>query len=160
MGSFPRGANGAARVNPRNPSAFGICDRSGFRVNHCTLSWQLEWSGSQLQNKRLLVRPQSIDEPNEQLRSYAVRADPIPISDPRPETVDMISSWTPYLTDEYNNLILDEFGHPIVISQPIGPAVPAPGTPPPPVTTLTPLIDPDGNIVIVDDLGNPILVDA
>lgn len=160
MGSFPRGANGSARVNPRNPQAFGICDRSGLRVNHCTLSWQMEWQGSQLQNKRLLVRPQSLDRPQEQLRSYAVPADPIPINDPRPDGSDMTSSYTPYLQDENGTYLIDEFGHLIVISQPLGPASPGtPANPPPPVSSLIPLVDGDGN-TIVDDFGQVVFVEG
>ncbi len=154
MGSFPRGARGGAVVNPRSPSAYGICDRSGFRVNHSALSWQFEWQGSQLQNTRLLVRSKSLDRPNEQLRAYAVPADPIPIRNPRPDLSDMTSGWMPYLEDENGNLVVDEFGHPIVVQQPSGP-----GQPPPPVSTLIPLVDDDGNI-IRDDTGQIIYVDG
>lgn len=160
MGSFPRGANGRAVVNPRSPQAFAICDRTGFRVQHNTLRWQFEWQGAQLQNTRFLVRPESYDAPNPQLRAYSPPPDPVPIQNPRPDTSEMVSSWTPYLTDEFGNLVTDEFGHPIVITQPIGP--PSPGTtptPPPPVTGLIPLRDDSGNI-IVDDFGQPILVEG
>lgn len=156
MGAFPRGAKGAARVNPRNPQAFAICDRSGFRVNHNALSWQHEWRGNQLQNLRLLVRQRSLDAPNEQLRAYAVPADPLPIANPRPDMSDMVSSWTPYLTDQNGNLITDEFGHPFVIVQ--RPIV-GPSEPPPPVSSLIPLRDDSGNIML-DDSGNIIYVEG
>lgn len=160
MGSFPRGAKGGARVDPRNPQAYAICDRSGFRVQHNTLSWQHEWRGSQLQNLRILVRPQSLDTPNQQLRAYSPPPDPVPIANPRPDLSEMVTSWTPYLTDEFGNLITDEFGHPIVITQPIGPVDPGTTpTPPPPVTGLVPLRDDSGNIIIGDD-GQPFMVEG
>lgn len=121
MGAFPRGANGFARVDPRRPSAFAICDRCGQRYLHADLKWQMEWQGVQLQNKRILVcRRKCYDEPNPQLRAYAVPPDPLPVLNARPDLSDMYSSFTPYLTDEFGNLITDEFGHPIVVST--GPA--------------------------------------
>lgn len=117
MGSFPRGANGFARVNQRSPEAFAICDRCGQRYNHSDLVWQFDWAGAQLQNKRTLVCIRKcLDEPNEQLRSYSPPPDPIPIKDPRPDTSEMISGYRQYLTDEFGNIITDEFGHPIVAS--------------------------------------------
>lgn len=155
MGSFPRGAKGRAHVNPRNPQAYAICDRSGFRVQHNTLRWQFEWRGSQLQNLRILVRPESLDEPNPHLRVYSPPPDPVPIANPRPDMSEMVSSWTPYLTDENGNLITDEFGHPIVITQPVGPST----APPPLVTGLVPLRDDSGNIIIGDD-GQPFMVEG
>ena len=158
MGGFPSGAKGRARVDPRNPRAYAICDRTGFRVQHNTLRWQFEWQGTQLQNQRILVRPESLDEPNPQLRAYSPPPDPVPIPNPRPDLSEMVSSYTPYLTDEDGNLLTDEFGHPIVISQPLGPA--APGTAPPPlVTQLIPLRDDSGNIIVGDD-GQPFMVEG
>lgn len=160
MGGFPSGAKGRARVDPRNPAAYAICDRTGFRVQHNTLRWQFEWQGAQLQNRRILVRPESLDEPNPHLRAYSPPPDPIPIRNPRPDMSDMVSSWTPYLTDEDGNLITDEFGHPIVITQPVGPVSPGtPPTPPPPVAGLVPLRDDSGNIIVGDD-GLPFMVEG
>jgi len=158
MGSFPRAAVGRARVNPRWPQAFAICDKCGFRWNHSDLRWAFEWAGSQLQNRRFLVCSRCLDIPNPQLRAYAVPADPVPISNPRPETADMSSSFTPYLTDENGNLVTDEFGHPIVIQQPIGPPGPGPAPPEPP-HNLIPLRDDDGTIIL-DDSGQPIMVEG
>lgn len=86
MGSYPSGANGFARVDPRNPDAFAICDRCGQRYNKSDLVWQFDWRGAQLQNLRILVcRRKCLDEPQEQLRSYSPPADPIPVRDPRPD---------------------------------------------------------------------------
>lgn len=90
MGSYPSGANGFAFVNPRRPSAWGICDRCGFRYLHSDLTWQFEWSGAQLQNQRILVcKHKCLDVPQEQLRAYAPPPDPIPIRNPRPDFSDM-----------------------------------------------------------------------
>jgi hypothetical protein len=71
----------------------------------------------------------------------------------------MVSSFTPYLTDENGNLITDEFGHPIVVQQPIGPVTPVTPLPPPPVSNLIPLRDDSGNIIVGDD-GKPFLVES
>jgi hypothetical protein len=155
MGSFPSGAKGRARVDPRRPAAYAICDRTGFRVQHNTLVWNFEWRGASLQNERILVRPQSNDKPNPQLRAYAPPPDPLPIMNPRPDKSDMVSSYTPYLTDEYGNLVTDEFGHPMVISQPVGTSQ----APLPLVSSLIPLRDDSGNIIVGDD-GQPILVEG
>lgn len=121
LGSFPRGANGFARVDPRNAVAFAICQRCGQRYNRTDLVWQYDWRGSQLQNLRIKVcRRKCLDEYQPQLRAYSVPPDPIPVEFPLPDMSDQYSSFTPYLTDELGNLITDEFGHNIVVSQ--GPA--------------------------------------
>lgn len=49
------------------------------------MSWQYEWSGSTLQNQRILVCPPCLDIPNAQLRSYVTPPDPIPFDNPRIE---------------------------------------------------------------------------
>lgn len=86
MGSYPSGANGFARVDPRNPVAFAICDRCGQRYNTSDLVWQFDWRGAQLQNLRIRVcRRKCLDVPQEQLRSYSPPADPVPVRDPRPD---------------------------------------------------------------------------
>lgn len=85
MGSYPSGANGRARVDARAPSAFGICDRCGFRYNLVDLSWQFDWRGDQLQNLRIRVCDRCHDVPQPQLRSYSPPPDPLPVRDPRPD---------------------------------------------------------------------------
>ena len=86
MGSYPRGANGFARVDPRNLSAFAICDRCGQRYSRTDLVWQFDWRGSQLQNLRILVCTRKcLDEPQPQLRSYSPPPDPLPVQNPRPD---------------------------------------------------------------------------
>lgn len=75
--------HGRARVSARNPRAFAICDRCGFLYNHVNLSWQYDWAGASLINKRLLVCDPCNDVPQQQLRAIVVPADPIPIRNPR-----------------------------------------------------------------------------
>jgi hypothetical protein len=47
------------------------------------LSWQFDWAGASLINKRLLVCGPCYDEPQQQLRAIVVPADPVPIVNPR-----------------------------------------------------------------------------
>jgi hypothetical protein len=74
---------GRARIDPRNPRAQAICDRCGFGFNHQDLSWQMEYAGKGMINKRLLVCHTCMDVPQDQLRSINLPADPVPISNPR-----------------------------------------------------------------------------
>lgn len=74
---------GRARVSPSSPQAAGQCDRCGFLYTHSTLSWQYDWRGSTMQNLRLLVCRNCLDEPQAQLRAIVVPADPMPIQNPR-----------------------------------------------------------------------------
>jgi len=83
-------AHGRARVSARNPRAFAICDRCGFLHNHVNLSWQYQWAGASLVNKRILVCDACNDVPQSQLRAIIVPADPVPIQNPR--TQDYINA--------------------------------------------------------------------
>lgn len=74
---------GRARTSARNPQAHAICDRCGFRYNHVNLRWQFDWRGASMQNIRLLVCNTCYDEPQAQLRSIVIPADPVPIVNPR-----------------------------------------------------------------------------
>lgn len=86
--------SGRARTSARAPQAHAICDRCGFRFNHVDLSWQFDWRGAALQNLRILVCKRCLDEPQQQLRSIVVPADPVPIQNPRVEY--FVSSETDY----------------------------------------------------------------
>jgi hypothetical protein len=83
--------SGRARTDARNPRAFAICDRCALWYNHYQLSWQYDWAGAALINKRILVCNTCYDTPQEQLRAIIVPADPVPIVNPRVE---------PYAWDE------------------------------------------------------------
>jgi len=83
--------SGRARTDARNPQAFGVCDRCAIWYNRVNLTWQYDWAGASLINKRLLVCETCYDKPQEQLRAIIVPADPVPIVNPRVE---------PYAWDE------------------------------------------------------------
>lgn len=76
---------GRARTNPSAPEAFAVCDRCGIWYNHCDLSWQMDWAGASLINKRILVCRSCTDVPQNQLRSIILPADPMPIMNARTE---------------------------------------------------------------------------
>lgn len=76
---------GHARISSRRPQAAAVCDRCGAIYNHVDLQWQYDWGGATLINKRLLVCRSCLDEPQQQLRSIVIPADPQPIQNPRPQ---------------------------------------------------------------------------
>ncbi len=76
---------GRARVNARNPQAAAVCDRCGGVYNHVDLSWQYDWAGAGMINKRLLVCRSCTDTPQQQLRSIVLPADPMPVMNARPQ---------------------------------------------------------------------------
>lgn len=75
--------HGRARVSSRNPEAFAVCDRCGAIYNHIDLSWQFDWAGTELINKRILVCRRCTDVPQQQLRAIILPPDPVPIQNPR-----------------------------------------------------------------------------
>lgn len=79
---------GRARTSSRAPRAHAICDRCGFRYNHDGLAFQMDWAGTTLINKQLLVCRPCYDRPQEQLRAIVLPADPVPIRNPRPQNFD------------------------------------------------------------------------
>jgi hypothetical protein len=81
--------SGRAKTSARNPQAHAICDRCGMRYNHVDLSFQYDWAGATVQNKRLLVCRRCHDEMQSQLRSITLPGDPPPIINPRPETYNL-----------------------------------------------------------------------
>lgn len=74
---------GRARVSSRSPRAAGQCDRCGFLYSHSDLRWQFDYAGAGLINKRMLVCRRCEDMPQNQLRSFVIPADPMPIQNPR-----------------------------------------------------------------------------
>ena len=74
-----------ADVNIDRPSAWSTDDRSGMIINHNKLAFQWDWAGSQLINKRILVGPDNMDKPQEQLRTIILPPDPDPLFNARPE---------------------------------------------------------------------------
>lgn len=78
--------HGHARIDSRNPSARGVCDRCGFIYNLVDLKWAMDWRGPKLQNLRILVCDPCYDayQPNGQ-RTFILPADPLPVPNARPE---------------------------------------------------------------------------
>lgn len=74
---------GRARVSSRSPRAAGQCDRCGFLYSHSDLRWQFDYAGAGLINKKMLVCRRCEDLPQNQLRSFVIPADPVPIQNPR-----------------------------------------------------------------------------
>lgn len=83
MGSFA--PKGHARLDPRSPKAFAICDQCGFLYNHSDLKWEVQWTGNQINRTGFLVCPTCWDVPNPQLKAKVLPADPVPILNPRKE---------------------------------------------------------------------------
>lgn len=103
--------HGRARVSARNPRAFAICDRCGFLHNHVNLSWQYDWAGASLINKRILVCDRCLDVPQQQLRAIVVPADPVPIQNPRIQ--DYATAESDYRTTSGQNTIDPRTGIPV-----------------------------------------------
>jgi hypothetical protein len=95
---------GRARTSAKNPQAHAICDRCGSRLNHVDLSWQFDWAGAALVNKRLLVCGECTDTPQQQLRTIVLPADPPVIVNARPEY--FINASTDYRTTQGNTVNL------------------------------------------------------
>ena len=103
--------SGRARTSARNPQAHAICDRCGGRFNHVDLSWQFDWAGAGLINKRLLVCRSCSDTPQQQLRSIVLPADPTPIMNPRPQ--DFVNASTDYRTTSGQDTVNFKTGIPV-----------------------------------------------
>lgn len=103
--------HGRARVNAGNPEAFGICDRCSLLYNRKDLTWQFDWAGASLINKRILVCRTCNDEQQQQLRAIVLPADPVPIANPRIEPYARDSS--DYRTTSGQNTIDAKTGIPI-----------------------------------------------
>lgn len=92
MGGFA--PKGHARLDPRSPRAFGICDMCGFLYTHADLRWEVQYQGQQIQKTGFLVCDVCWDVPNPQLKPQALPADPVPILNPRREPADPLVSQT------------------------------------------------------------------
>lgn len=73
-----------ARVDRKNPSAWGTCDRCNDLRLLRDLTFQREWRGNQLLNIWLRVCKKCLDIPQQQLRPLILPPDPVPVYQPRP----------------------------------------------------------------------------
>lgn len=105
---------GRARASMRNPRAFAVCDRCGIWYNHYRLTWQFDWAGQALVNKRILVCPTCLDKPQEQLRAIVLPADPVPIVQPRPEPLlaaaDVRLTGYQFAVDPVSGIVISPIG--------------------------------------------------
>lgn len=85
--------SGRASTDPRNPKAFGVCQRCGQWWNRWRLRNQLDYRGTTLAPLYIFVCEHCYDIPQPQLKAITVPADPVPIEFPLIE---------PFLADEYN----------------------------------------------------------
>jgi hypothetical protein len=76
--------HGRATIDPDNPEPTAICDKCGFMWNHNRLSWQFDWMGAKIQNKRILVCPDCMDEQAMFLKTIVIPPDPPPVYNVRP----------------------------------------------------------------------------
>jgi hypothetical protein len=89
--------HGKAFIDSRAPRALAICERCQGMVFHDTLRWQMQWRGPRLSNIRLYVCPECYDTPQEQLRTFVLPIDPVPIANPRPENYTEADNPASYL---------------------------------------------------------------
>jgi len=68
--------------------------------NHKDLQFQAQWAGPRLQTLKIMVCDSCLDRPQEQLRSFIIPPDPIPIDTPRPEQYSIeVDSYVSGLAD-------------------------------------------------------------
>lgn len=103
---------GRTRIDSRNPSASGQCDRCGFLYNHSHLRWQMDYSGAGIYNKRILVCEKCYDTPQQQLKVIVIPPDPLPVLNARPP--DYVNSEANYRVVSGQNTIDPVTGIPIV----------------------------------------------
>jgi hypothetical protein len=92
-----RRPHGRAFIDPENPEPTAVCDKCGFLWNHNRLAWQFDWMGDKLQNKRILVCPDCMDDQAMFLKTIHIPPDPPPVYNARPGqpiSIDGASSWT------------------------------------------------------------------
>lgn len=91
--------SGRATTSSTNPRAFGVCQRCGIWYNRDRLIPQFQWQGAGLQNLWIFTCLDCHDTPQQQLRSLALPADPVPVAYPLVEPFDYDSEQdqtTPY----------------------------------------------------------------
>lgn len=105
---------GMARVDPRAPSAFGVCDGCGRWFNRVNLIAERQWLGPQIKPTGFLVCQDCLDVPQEQLRPVILPVpDPKPVVQPRPEPHQSIPDLA-FVDGDNGAPILDSLGNPIV----------------------------------------------
>ena len=151
---------GRARVDARDPHAFGVCDRCGFWFSLSSLSYQYDYRGPQLVNLRLRVCPRCTDTPFIFFKPIVYPPDPVPVADPRLQNFTAANQGTyplpplPWpvvpigpsvpgvaLTSDRGVVLVGDDGQILTSDQsPLPPSDPADsdigGNPPPPITFI------------------------
>lgn len=83
MGFVKKWTGKYVTIDPKNPSALGVCDASGFVFNHKDLVKQMEWRGNAKVWTGFMVGKPFEDVPNEQNRPPITKYDPRPVMNPR-----------------------------------------------------------------------------
>jgi hypothetical protein len=90
------------------PEAAGRCDRGGEIRKRSELMAEVRWSGNRLVPTGFLCCAEHIDPPQPQDRIFILTADPVPVSQPRPDIDAEVGSRTGYLTTEAGIPLLTE----------------------------------------------------
>lgn len=106
---------GHARVHPRYPTSFGVCDRCGMLYNLQALKFQFDYRGMQLQSTGFKVCPSCTDIPSPQRRPIVLPPDPVPLRNPRVQ--DYTDSRNDYIATENLNDIATEADVPLVVQE-------------------------------------------
>jgi len=83
------------KMSKNNPRGIARCDYSGFMVMHSSMKDQLQYRGNGLIKTGYMVDPHFLDKPNPQDLTPLIKADPVPLSNARPDNyVDVIPDQT------------------------------------------------------------------
>ncbi len=115
MGTDRRPHPRRADVDNERERVWTTDDRDGFINNKNKMKWQFEWAGSQLINKKLLVSQSNLDEPQQQLRTLVLPADPVPKQFARPE--NYVVDETDWLTTQ-NGDVIEAQDESLIVTQP------------------------------------------
>lgn len=75
------------KMRKNDPRGIARCDYSGLMVAHSTLKRQMQYTGTGLVWTGLMVDPRFADVPNPQELVPLIKLDPVPLKDPRPDSV-------------------------------------------------------------------------
>lgn len=131
------------KIDSNNPSALGICDDTDFVFNKEDLVPQMEWRGDKLVPTGFLRGKPFIDEPNEQLRTPLLKADPYPVKNPRlpqPSSPGYYPEGFPAPPNEDIKAVLEQ----VVFTYYTAPEQPNPVNPNPETNPTAPKGAPDG----------------
>ena len=95
-----------AEINPWAPRATGTCDRCGFFYPKHKLRPQMEWAGTRLIAKNILVCETCMLEPSPANKTTFIPPDPLVVLNARPEAYDIDE--TDWLATEGGDILTTE----------------------------------------------------